>query len=656
MGNFGRAVREALRYRFQVTAIVVSSLLVAVLWGGNIGTIYPFVEVSINGQSMHGWIDGKIKSSRTTINELEAQIQQAPDDPESAKQQRNDRSSLRAEREALARYERIRPFVKRYTPASPFYTLLFIVCVLLVGTLLKNIFLGVNLVLVEWLAQLTTFGIRKQFFRQTLAMDLDSFGDDHTTGLVARFTHDLSFINGGLNNLFGRTVREPLKMLACLIGAGLICWRLLLLSLIVAPIAGLVIRTLARSIKRANRKAMEQMAELYAVITESLSGIEAVKTFTMERHERRRLHQAAKLYMRRAMRIATYNAMMRPATELMGIGAVCMAILAGGYLALSDGATSILGIPIASRPLDRGALLTFFALLIGVSDPARKLADVYGMIQRGAAAADRVYQMMDRTSKIQEPARPQPLPEPLGNVVLEKVTFGYLEDQTVLQDVSLELKRGETLAIVGPNGCGKSTLAKLIPRLYDPRSGSVQISGIDVRDVRLADLRSRIGVVTQNTWLFDDTVGNNLRYGSLHASAEEVRQAAAQAHADRFINQLANGYDTPVGERGGKLSGGQRQRLALARAILRDPEILILDEATSQVDLESEQLIHDALRKFVRGRTTIMITHRLSTLELADRILVLDDGRVTDLGTHDELIGRCRLYGRLHEAGLRQSA
>ncbi len=242
-------------------------------------------------------------------------------------------------------------------------------------------------------------------------------------------------------------------------------------------------------------------------------------------------------------------------------------------------------------------------------------------------------------------------------MVLENLNFRYTADQPVLNGINLRIPYGETLAIVGQNGSGKSTLANLIPRFYDPTSGAVRLDSIDLREVRLRDLRAQIGVVTQDPLLFDDTVLNNIRYGSPHATRQQVIDAARKAHAHRFIEeQLEEGYETNVGQLGGRLSGGQRQRISLARAILRDPPILILDEATSQIDIESEQLIHKVLEQFVRDRTTIIITHRLSTLDLADRVLVLDQGRVVDLGAHHELMGRCELYRRLYQIQLRESA
>jgi subfamily B ATP-binding cassette protein MsbA len=628
MKNFRRAIGYALKYRAMLVGSTACALLVAVLWGANIGSVYPFVQVVFQGQSLPQWIDNEIAQTETRLGEGRA----------------------------LATYRWAQPILHRSLPAQPFATLVLIVGVLLAGTLIKDVFLVGNVMLVERTAEMVKFDLRTDFYRHTLDMDMQSFAKDRSGALMSRFTHDMEALGQGVQVLFGRMLLEPLKMAACLIGAGFICWRLLVLSLIVSPLALFVIDRLSKSLKRANRRGMEEMSVLFRVLHETLAAIAAVKAFTMEGRERARFHDAARAYLKRAMRIVFYHGLARPATELMGMIVICLAILAGGYLVLNN-ETHLLGIRMCEQPLSIAAMMAFFALLIGASDPLRKLSECFNHLQRGAAAADRVFEMLDRSPAIRDPERPRELPSRHPDLVFENVSFHYSPEEPVLREVNLRIPFGESLAIVGPNGCGKSTLASLVPRFWDAVEGAVRIDDVDLRELRQRDLRGLIGLVTQQALLFDDTVLENIRYGSPEATEGEVFEAARKAHAHRFITEtLEEGYRTIVGQGGARLSGGQRQRIALARAILRDPAILVLDEATSQIDLESEQLIHKALQRFIRGRTAIMITHRPSTLALADRIVVMDAGRIVDIGTYDELSVRCEPFRRLVSAPRQQSA
>ena len=665
MNNFGRTLRQALRYRATVAGTVICSLIVAVLWGGNIGALYPVVEVVFQDQSIGQYLQIQQQRSESDIASFREQIAKLrePDaakaavDPATAKS----RISLlemriEAEEKALERYRWVKPYVDRIFPDDPFQTLALIMGFILVGTVLKGFFMFLGSVLVDRLAQLATLDLRKQFFRRTLRMDMASFGENGTAQLLARFTNDMEGVAGGIQTLFGRAIREPLKMIACLLGAAWICWRLLLLSLIIAPLAAYLNSRLARTLKRANRRAMEEMSVLYNILVETFSGIKVVKAFTMERHERRRMHLASKQCYKKSMRIAVYDGLINPVTELMGICTISLAILLGAYLALNQ-QTHMLGIRISDRPLTLGLLLVFYGMLAGVSDPARKLSEVFNRLQRASAASDRVYQLLDREPAVWDAPRPVVLHRHHRDLVFDQVQFSYLPGHPILEDINLRIPCGETIAIVGPNGCGKSTLASLIPRFFDPTAGEIRLDGVDLRQTRLRDLRRQIGLVTQETVLFNETVFANIRYGAPHATREQVIEAARKAHAHKFIeNRLERGYETLVGAGGGRLSGGQRQRIALARAILRDPPILILDEATSQIDLESEQLIHRVLEEFIRNRTAVIITHRLATLALADRVVVMEGGRIIDVGTHEQLISRCLLYQRLYQIEFRQSA
>ena len=666
--NFGRVVRLALRYRLTVLGSLVSAVAVAVLWGANIGAVYPVFKVVLEGDSIQSWIAKEVDRSHKASEQLSArsealaaQLAQTPPDQQPPVQEELNkvRLKLTLEQNVEAGYNFALPYVNRFVPNDPFQTIVLVTVIVIIGTVAKSLFLIANNVLVARLTQLATFDLRKLFYRRTLRMDLATFNDEGSSDLMSRFTNDVSNVAGGLDTLFGKLIREPLKMIACLLGAAWVSWRLLLLSLIVVPLAGLAVRWLSKMLKRANRRAMEQMAELFNVLEETFRGIKVVKAFTNEPQERKRFHLRSKDYYKRSMKIARYDSLSHPITECMGMATVCLALLAGAWLVLK-GQTHLLGIRMATRPLDLSTLLLFYGFLFGTADPVRKFSDIFSRLQCGVAAADRVYALLDREPVVRNPAVARLCPRHQRDLVFQQVGFHYHPDQPVLQEVDLTIRFGETVAIVGPNGCGKSTLANLIPRFADPVRGVIRLDGVPLTGVRLRDLRSQIGLVTQEPLLFDDTVYNNIRYGRPRASRDEVLEAARQAHAHRFIeSDLPQGYDTVVGTLGGRLSGGQRQRIALARAILRNPPILILDEATSQVDLESEQAIQQVLETFTRGRTTVIITHRLAVLALADRIVAMQAGRIVDVGTHDEMMGRCAVYRRLHQIqfdDLRRSA
>ena len=661
MNNFLRMLRPALPYRYSILGAVVCALLVGVLWGANIATVKPFVEVAFGGQSLQQWVDSQVAKARQAVAHFQQQIRQLEQHPrleEDANLQSQlslARSRLQAEQDALRWYQGLRPWIYQYLPHDAFLTLVVICLALLVGTLLKGVFLAVQEVLVARVALKASLDLRQRLFAKVLGLDMSLFTSEGCGELMSRFTFDMEAITRGYHVLLGKAIREPLKMAACLVGAALICWRLLVFSLLLAPVAVLVLGRLGRLLRRANRRAMEQMSAIYGLLEEALQGIKIVKAFTMEEHEQRRFEESNQHYYRRALKIARYEALTRPLMETLGIGTIVVALLGGAYLVLNQ-QTHLLGIPITDRPLELSSLLLFYGLLTGVSDPARKLSDLFSRIQRAVAASQRVFALMDRPVDVRSPRQPRPLPRHRRSLAFRRVRFAYGE-RLVLRDVELEIPFGHTVAIVGPNGSGKSTLVNLVPRFYDPDQGQVLLDGVDLREVSLVELRRQVGLVTQEPLLMDDTVLENIRYGRPEASQTQVIEAAKKAHAHEFITTvLEQGYQTRVGPRGRRLSGGQRQRIALARAILRDPAILILDEATSQVDLESEQLIHQVLQEFTRGRTTLMITHRLSTLALADWIVVLDSGQVVATGKHEELLGSCAVYRRLYEAQLRRSA
>ncbi len=552
----------------------------------------------------------------------------------------------------LERYLWVQPRAERYLPHKGFQTLFLLLLVVMLGVALKGLFLFFQEVLVASLMHLTLFDIRNHFFRRTLALDLSSFGDQGTSELISRFTNDMDSVAQGLNTLFSKVMREPLRIISCLSIAVCLNWRLTFLALILVPVSALTAKRAGAIMKRAVRRSLESMSNIYKILQETFQGIVVVKAYTNERRERRRFYLETKSLYKKSVKVAKIDALSDPVLEMLALSTVSIALLAGSYLVLNHTIYLDLGLfklQLADKPMAIEDLLYLYAMLAGISDPVRKLANVHSRIQRAAAAADRICVLMDRTPTVVSRPKALRLPRHHRGIEFDDVVFAYHGREPVVRGVSLTVHHGETIALVGPNGCGKSTLMNLLPRFWDVESGAVRIDGRDVRDVSLRSLRTQIGMVIQDTILFEDTIANNIAYGSRETSRDAVIAAAKKSYAHQFITNLPEGYDTLIGERGLGLSGGQRQRIALARAILRDPAILVLDEATSAVDIQDEALIRKAIEEFARDRTTFLITHSLGALQFADRIVLMNAGRIEAVGTEAELRRSSALYRRLHE-------
>ena len=552
----------------------------------------------------------------------------------------------------LARYRWAQPRVERYLPGTGFHTLVLLLSMVMAGLAIKGLFLFMQEVLVAEVMQLTLFRIRNFFYRKTMALDLSSFGDQGSSELISRFTNDMDSVGQGLNTLLSKVIREPLRIISCLGFAMWLNWRLTFLALVLVPVSVLTAKRAGQIMKRAVRRSLESMSNIYKILQETFQGIVVVKAYTMERRERRRFFVETKSLYRKSVKVAMIDALSDPVLEMLAMSTVSIALLAGSYLVLNGTVFLDLGImklQLAGKPMAIEDLLYLYAMLAGISDPVRKLANVHSKIQRAAAAADRICALMDRRPEVADKPKPSRLQRHKSAIEFDQVVFGYNGREPVIRGVNLTVCHGETVALVGPNGCGKSTLMNLLPRFWDVHSGAIRVDGHDLRDVSLRSLRSQIAMVIQETILFEDTIANNLAYGNRHSTRAEIVAAAKRAYAHQFITNLPNGYETMIGERGLGLSGGQRQRIALARAMLRDPAILILDEATSAVDIQDEVLIRKAIEEFARGRTTFLITHSLGTLQCADRIILMNDGRVEASGTESELRRNSSLYQRLHE-------
>ncbi len=665
-----RVLRLSWAYRARIVVSGVAALLVALFWSLNLSAVYPVLQILSADTNMQQWVAKEIAQNQAKaedperirrIEDLRWQLHaleanpDAPDRDNTTRRVFRELAKLEGEQNEYSskvyRYKLLESTVIRHLPLGRFPTFVWIVIALIASIALKGIFEFIQEILVGVVVHRTLFDFRNQFFRSAIHQDVHQLGEAGTTELMSRITNDMEQLGNGMKMLFGRVMLEPLKMLGCVIGACIISWQLTLMFVIVVLIAVVTLNKVSRSIKKAAKRVLERMSTLYKVLKESFDGLKLVKAFARESHERRRFRAANWDYYKRTIRVIRIDSAVGPLLETLGVMAVSLALVAGAYLVL-ERKTHIFGMRMISEEIGFEALITLYMFLATIADPVRKLSSVYTKLQSGMAAADRIYALHDRAPSIR-PNADGPRLEPLAeSIEFRNVCFSYYPGQSVLNDVNLIVTAGETIAFVGPNGCGKSTLLGLLPRFYDPDHGSVIVDGVPLHAANLRSLRKQLGMVTQDTVLFDETIAKNIAYGKPGATTEEVEAAAKKAHAHEFIIALAAGYETRTGDMAAsKLSGGQKQRIALARAILRDPRILILDEFTSQIDGESEAKIHDALREFVVGRTTFLITHRRSTLELASRIVVMDEGRIQAIGTHAELLLSSPTYRRLYDTG-----
>ena len=507
--------------------------------------------------------------------------------------------------------------------------------------------------LIEWVGQRVIEDLRNDINRRVQRLPISFFNRTPTGTLVSRATSDVTRVNSALTQTMISILRDTTTLVVVVSAAFVLDWVLALIAFVAFPLAVGPVMRLGQRLRAYSARGQESLGVLASLLQETAQGNRVVKAFGMEQYEKDRFAAEADRLFRHAMKATQSRAFIQPIMEMLGAVGMGAVIYYGGYSVLTGTRT-------------QGDFLGFMTALVLVYDPFKGIAKASAEIQRGMASAERVFSVIDEPVEIEEAANALALPPIQSEIRLEGVRFKYpprpggteggngvtaasASDGYALDGIDLVLPRGEALALVGPSGGGKSTLADLIPRFQDPTEGRVAIDGVDLRDVSLSSLRAQIGIVTQMTFLFNDTVRANIAYGLDSPDPSAVEEAARAAHAHEFIEDLPNGYDTVVGEMGSTLSGGQRQRLAIARALLKNAPILILDEATSALDSESERLVQDAIERLMEGRTTLVIAHRLATIRRCDRIAVLADGKVAELGTHDELHARGGLYRRLHD-------
>ena len=491
---------------------------------------------------------------------------------------------------------------------------------------------------IAFVGEHTIADLRVHLYEHLQSLSLQYYADHRTGEIVSRLTNDMTLLQSAVSDNFVYLLNQVVLLIGAVTLLFYLDWQLTMVIIVGIPLMSLTIVTLGKRIRQASTLVQDRVADAANIIEETISGVRIVQSFAREKHEIGRYRSSVQQIYDAAMKRTRISATLAPIIGLIAFGSITATLWFGSY-------------QVVRGRLDPGDLIAYLFYTMMVATPISTMAGLYAQFQAAIGATERLFELLDTTSTIQDAPNAYPLPPIQGKVTFKNVDFSYNETMGVLRQVTFSAEDGQIIALVGPSGAGKSTLINLIPRFYDAKQGAIEIDGHDVRDVTLQSLRTQIGIVPQETLLFSDTVANNIRYGKLDATDTEIEEAAKAANAHHFItHDLPEGYATLVGERGIKLSGGQRQRIAIARAILKNPGILILDEATSSLDNESERLVQEALDRLMRGRTSFVIAHRLSTILNADHILVMDKGEIVEEGDHATLVNRPNgLYAKLYQ-------
>jgi ATP-binding cassette, subfamily B, bacterial MsbA len=712
MKNFYRSLRYLKPYRARIAVAIGCVIVIAGLWGGGLGMVLPAAKIFISDEGLHGWayLDGlgdrigaKVVSLRTPVGagvqipdgrklELDTVICAIRVEKEGPAADGNlkdgewlvglydspDSNAFRILRDDVLMRELAKvpdgreisllvvrprqPVAQRLTLAlrepsigpkallwaadhikdphdsfpARFPMFVWLLVAASVITFIRAFFNYLQEFLVGTAIWRGIMDLRCENYNVVLHLPTTFFSEKGVNDSMSRFIQDTGELARGQNTLLGKTLVEPAKGISCLVLAMCLSWKMTIIAMLAGPPAMYLMRRLGKSMHKASRKSLESWSALLAVLEETLTGIRVVKAYTMEGAERKRFFRVNRQLYRQQAKMERLDAATGPLVEALGMVMGMVAAGAAGYL-------------VFHLEMDRFVFLTWIGALFALFDPVRKLAKVSMRFQASEAAAKRIFELQDTPVEKQVP-QASTLGRHCQSLEFRGVGFRYPSaTHDALQDIDLTIRAGEAVAIVGPNGSGKTTLASLLPRLIDPTRGAIFIDGQDISRCSVRSLRRQIGLVTQDTVIFHATVKENVSYGLRRPHDADVMAAARKAYVEDFASRMPQGYDTVVGEHGSTLSGGQKQRIAIARAILRDPAILIFDEATSQIDPDSEKKIHEAMAEFIRGRTALIIAHRLVTVLWATRIVVMDQGRIIDVGAHDELLQRCALYGHLYK-------
>lgn len=516
------------------------------------------------------------------------------------------------------------------------YMLTMLASVTIVMNLLSNLFRYLSSWTVENMRTRTLQRMRNEMFDKIVCMNVGYFSDQRKGDIISKITSDVSVVQFCITNTLQVAFREPFLIIGFLVLMLSISWQLSLFSVLFLPVVALIIGSIVKRLRHPARQGQERMGEMVSTLDESLAGIKVIKSYNATSYIRRKFFEINAEFSRLMLSMARRQQLASPMSEFLGISAVAVLIVFGGAL-------------VTSGSLSAPGFVAFIAAFSQITRPVRSFIDQFANINQGIAAGERIFELLDAHSEVEDRQDAKELEQFRERIEFRDVHFFYEDGREVIHGISFEVRKGETVALVGPSGGGKSTISELIPRFYDPSAGAILIDGTDLRDYSQESLRAHMSVVAQDTVLFNDSIEGNIAMGKPGASRTEIIAAAQVANADDFIREAPRGYDTNIGDRGVKLSGGQRQRLSIARAILKNPDILILDEATSALDTESEKLVQEALNNLLKGRTSIVIAHRLSTIHNADKIIVIDQGRIAEQGSHAELMKANGIYAKLIE-------
>jgi subfamily B ATP-binding cassette protein MsbA len=489
--------------------------------------------------------------------------------------------------------------------------------------------------LMYYIAQNIVRTLRNELYEKLMSLSHDYYSKNATPKLMARVTNDVSVLQNALFRVPPSIIRDGLTVIVMIGIVFYLNWKFAIITLFVFPVAAVPLVNFAKKMRDASRQGQKQMGELYGNIQETLVGISVIKAFLKENDEIARFRKENDIFYETQQRFIRVDARSSPIMEFIGAVAVSFILWYGGKDVI-DGVWSA------------GSFFAFFTAVFSIYQPLKNFASTNSIIQQSAAAAERVFEVIDEKPTILNAPDAKVMPEFGSDIHFENITFHYPEKEDALKNIDLKINKGEVVAIVGPSGSGKTTLTSLLFRFYDPQRGKVLIDGQDIKKATIESLRSKMGIVTQDVILFNETIKYNISYGNKDATMDEIINASKSANAYSFIERMPNRYDSLIGERGVRLSGGEKQRLSIARAILKNPPILVLDEATSALDAESEKLVQEAIERLMQGRTVFVIAHRLATIKKADRIVVLDKGVITEQGTHEELLNNEGIYKKLH--------